>query len=92
MEGVVIVGVAVLYTAFFFAYPRWRKWEIARERRRHPNRAVAGLVGSVDEVFHPEAHQARLVWEAQQEVPAPAPDSDGSRPDLASGRIVIRLN
>ena len=42
--------------------------------------------------IHPNAYWAQLIWEAQQELPVPAPDSDKSRPDLESGRVVIDLS
>ena len=88
----VIIAVAVFYTAFFFAYPTWRKWEVARERRRHPGRTpTQGMVGTLDEVFHPHAYYAKLEWEAQQELPVPIPDSDRLRPDVYSGRVKIDL-
>ena len=84
------MGIAVFYIAFFLAYPSWAKWERERNRRNGTHRTVtAGLVGPIDEVFHPNAYQAALIWEAQQELPVPAPDSDKTRPDLDSGRIVI---
>ena len=92
MEWIFIGGLC-FWIAFFLAFPSWRKWEIERERRRNPKTAPVGaLVAPFDEVFHPHAYVANLEWQAQQEVPAPAPDSDGSRPDLASGRIRISLD
>lgn len=86
------VGLVVLFLAFLFAYPGWRRWEIARDRRRNPRTIpVGGLVAPLDEVFHPAAYEANLVWEAEKIIPAPAPDADGSRPDLATGRIRIDI-
>jgi hypothetical protein len=86
------VVVAVFFTAYFFAFPTWRKWELARERRRHPGRTkTQGMVGVFDEVFHPHAYYANLEWQAQRELPLPAPDSDKKRPDVYSGRVTIEL-
>jgi len=88
----VLVGIVVFYTVFFLVYPRWAKWERERNRRNGTRRTVtSGMVGTLDEVFHPNAHQAQLIWEAQQELSVPAPDSDKNRPDLESGRVVIDL-
>lgn len=88
-----LIGIMVLVIGFLLAYPRWAKWERARNRRNGTRRTVtAGMVGGIDEVFHPNAHQAALRWEAQQELPAPAPDSDKNRPDLVAGRVVIDLD
>lgn len=42
-------------------------------------------------LFHPSAHNARLEWQAKQELPAPIP-TPGDGPDrIESGRIVIDL-
>lgn len=88
----VLVGIAILFVGFLFAYPRWARWERERNRRNGTRRTVtSGMVGTLDEVFHPNAHAAQLLWEAQQELPVPAPDSDKNRPDLDSGRVVIDL-
>jgi hypothetical protein len=86
-------AVLVLMLVYLFVYSRWRKWEIARERKRKPRKAAAGgLIAPFDEVFHPTAYTASLIWEAEQSIPAPAPNADGGRLDLASGRITIDLN
>jgi len=88
----VIAGVAVVLVVFPFVFPRWRKWEIAREKRRKPRKASAGgLVAPFDEVFHPTAHSAILLWEAEKSIPAPTPDADGNWPGIGSGRITISL-
>jgi len=49
-----------------------------------------GGFGVIDEIFHPNAKDAREIWEAQTELPAPAP-IPGDRPDLDAGRITIVL-
>ena len=88
----VILGAGALLVVFLFVFPSWRRWEVERDRRRHPHKVPTGaLLVPFDEVFHPAAYEANLAWEAEQEMPAPAPDSDGSRPDLGSGRIRIDL-
>lgn len=85
-------GVALLIVAYLFAYPRWRRFEIARDRKRRPAGVPAGgLIAPFDEVFHPSAYEANLTWDAETQLPAPTPDSDGSRPDLDTGRIVIEV-
>ena len=87
---IALIAVVVFYAAFFFVYPSWRRWEVARERSRNPGRTVTqGMVGTLDEVFHPHAYYANLEWEAQQELPVPAPDADPARPDVYSGRVTI---
>jgi hypothetical protein len=88
----VIAGMAVVLAIFPVVYPRWRKWEIAREKKRNPRKVSAGgLVAPFDEVFHPTAYSAILLWEAEKSIPAPTPDADGNWPNLESGRITISL-
>lgn len=66
---------------------------IPRQRKKKPRkRSGGGLIAPFDEVFHPTAYTANLIWEAEQSTPAPAPNADGTRPDLASGRITIHLD
>ena len=90
--GFVIAAMAVVLVICPFAYPHWRKWEIVREKKRKPRKASAGgLVAPFDEVFHPTAYSAILLWEAEKSIPAPTPDADGNWPDLESGRITISL-
>jgi hypothetical protein len=88
----VFVGSAVLCVAYLFAYPRWRRWEIERDRQRNPHKVpVGGLVAPFDVIFHPTAYEANLIWDAETILPAPAPNADGTRPDLDSGRITINV-
>ena len=62
------------------------------EDRFRWRRQGGGFMGAAfDEVFHPDAKEARLIWEAQTELPAPAP-SPGDPPfDPESGRITLML-
>lgn len=51
----------------------------------------AALGGGLDEVFHPNAHDARQIWEAEVELPAPAHLPGDPGPDIEGGRITIML-
>ncbi len=57
-----------------------------RARRGEPGPTSGGLLG-FDELFHPAAHEARLVWEAEVELPAPAP-TPGDGPGVIQGRRI----
>ena len=66
-----------------------------RRRQRgdtHSQPSSGGLLG-FDELFHPSAHNARAVWEAEQEIPIPAPTLDrGPGVIEARRRIVLELS
>jgi hypothetical protein len=65
-------------------------WLIKGEREKARNSPQRGVIDSMDEIFHPEARAARLLWQAQIEVPAPAP-SPGDR-ILEEGKITIDID
>lgn len=53
-------------------------------------RLSGALPGLLDEVFHPQAYEARLIQEVQRELPAPAPvPGDGP---LEEGATRIRIS
>ncbi|RZU65070.1 hypothetical protein EV379_1390 [Microterricola gilva] len=88
-DAVPLLVVAGLLLAGFLLWPLLAPPMLAAERARRRKSVGSGMLGVVDEVFRPQAHDAHLVWEAQQELPAPAPlPGDGP---LASGRIRITL-
>ncbi|WP_322411317.1 hypothetical protein [Microbacterium invictum] len=47
-----------------------------------------GLLG-FDELFHPAAHDARLAWEAEQQIPVPAPTPDRGPGVIANGKTIV---
>lgn len=49
---------------------------VHRDRRRTGRALSAGALGGIDEFFHPAAHEARLIWEAEQVLPLPMPSPD----------------
>ncbi|CAN5238613.1 hypothetical protein BH11ACT3_BH11ACT3_05700 [soil metagenome] len=64
--------------------------------RRHPDQrgassATGGLVGSVDDVFHPEGAAAALALDEEQRLVQPIPTPDGDK-GIADGRIRIDLS
>lgn len=85
MMTVILVGCGLLVLAWFVAMP----WLVSAEKRRQRQRVQARVIGPFDEIFHPSAYQANIVWEVQTEAPAPAP-LPGDKA-LQDGRIVIRV-
>lgn len=83
--------VFVIFAGAFVVWFLFMPYFVRAEKRRQRKKAQSGTIGVFDEVFHPESHQARLIWEAQTELPAPAP-TPGDKPDLESGRIVINIS
>lgn len=64
-------------------------WMVRSEREQQKRTPTAGMIGIADEIFHPGAHQADLIWVAQTEMPAPAPLAGDPFPD---GKVQLRLD
>ncbi len=55
-------------------------------------RQGGGFIGAAfDDVFHPDAKEARVIWEAQTELPAPAPAPGDPPFDPEAGKITLML-
>lgn len=60
-----------------------------RRRRLDEPPSGGGLLG-MDELFHPAAYNARLIWVAEQIIPVPAPTPDKGPGVIEAGsRITI---
>ncbi len=88
-SAIVAVGL-VLFAASMFFWPRLFRWDSRRKRARDPRYAPPRVMGVFDEVFHPDAHAASQIQEAEHVMPAPAPLPGD--PFLTSGRITIDLD
>ncbi len=63
-----------------------------RKRRLDGTGASGGGLLGMDELFHPGAYNARMLWEAEQIIPVPAPTPDkGPGVIEASSRITIEV-
>ncbi|MEV8241936.1 hypothetical protein AB0O90_16955 [Microbacterium testaceum] len=81
----VVLCVPFVFAAVAYAVGR-------RQRRAGASPVSSGGLLGFDELFHPAAHDARIVWEAEQEIPLPAPTPDrGPGVIEAGGRITIEV-
>ncbi|MBD3940146.1 hypothetical protein IF188_00345 [Microbacterium sp. NEAU-LLC] len=81
------------FIALLFLLPLYFLWfafDSYRRRRRGETPAHStGGVAAFDSIWQPTAEDARVVWEAEQITPAPAP-TPGDGPGVIDGnRIVI---
>lgn len=83
----IAVAVIVVATASLLAFAPL----IHRDTRRRWEKDIGGGLGSaLDAVWRPSVEDAHAQWEAQVEMPAPAPSPGDKGVDV--GRIVIDLN
>lgn len=70
----------------------WRSAKRGPEAKQSARRQGSAVLGAgFDEVFHPNAHAARQIWETEVELPAPEHLPGDPAPDLEDGRITIML-
>ncbi len=80
--GAGIVGILIA--------PRLKRSEL-RRRLEGGGGALGGIGAGFDSVWRPSAEDAHAHWEAQVELPAPAPVAGGAG-RVEDGRIVIRVD
>lgn len=86
MEIAIVVAAVVVLCAFFIGWPA-----LVRHRRSSdPNYAPPRVIGVLDELYQPSAHNAELEKDVRREMSAPAPSPD--EPDLDRGRVTIDLD
>ena len=61
-----------------------------RRQRRGVGGSLSGIAGGMDAIWRPSAEAAHAQWEAQLELPAPAP-TPGDKGDLDGGPVVIEV-
>jgi hypothetical protein len=83
----IIVTVLVLVVVAIALAPRLKRDNLRRQLDGGGG-SFAGVGAGFDAVWRPSADEARADWEAQVEMPAPAP-SPGDKGGVDDGRIVI---
>jgi hypothetical protein len=83
----VAAGIAVAAVALA---PRLRRDNLRRQAEGGGG-SFAGVGAGLDAVWRPSADEARAGWEAQVEMPAPAP-TPGDKGRMEDGRIVIEVD
>ena len=85
METAIVIAAVVILCAFFIGWPA-----LVRHRRRtEPGYTPPRVIGVLDELYQPSAHNAELEKDVRRELSAPAPSPD--EPDLERGRVTIDL-
>ncbi len=86
---VLAVVVAVGLLGILLA-PRWKRDNLRRQLDGGGG-SLGGIGGGFDSVWRPSAEEAHTQWEAQVELPAPAP-TPGDKGRVEDDRIVIRVD
>jgi hypothetical protein len=87
--GAVLLGIVLVGTLTLIALaPRLKRDHLRRQFDGTAGGSLAGVGSGMDAVWRPSAEDAHARWEAQVELPAPAP-TPGDRGRLDDGRIVI---
>ena len=88
--GWLVMAAALVATAAGVALaPRMKRDNL--QRQLDGGGSFAGVGMGLDAVWRPSAEEARAGWEAQVELPAPAP-SPGDKGRMQDGRIVIDVD
>jgi hypothetical protein len=82
-------AIATVTAGVIFLAPRAQRNNLRRQLQGGGG-SLSGIGAGFDVVWRPSAEEARAQWEAQVEMPAPAP-TPGDKDQLHAGRIVIDL-
>lgn len=66
---IVALLIVVPIVAGFVALP----WILPRAKRHLGRKTQRGILGVVDEIYRPNAHEVAIIAEEREEMPAPAP-------------------
>ena len=89
--GWVVVTMVLAVTVVLIALaPRFKRDHLRKQLDGTAGGSLAGVGSGFDSVWRPSAEDAHADWEAQVEMPAPAP-SPGDKGNIDDGRLVIRV-
>lgn len=82
---IIVLAVGISLAAALIALP----WLFPAHRKRHARSVMSGAIDPFEEIWHPNGHETKHIWQAQAELPAPAP-LPGDK-TFKDGRITINL-
>ena len=89
--GWLITGAAIAVTVVAVALAPRLKRDNLRRQLEGGGGSFAGVGLGLDAVWRPSAEESRADWEAQLEMPAPAP-TPGDKGAMEDGRIIIDVD
>jgi hypothetical protein len=89
--GLVVAATIVISMVMIALAPRFKRAQLRKQLDGTAGGSLAGLGSGFDAVWRPSAEDARADWEAQVELPAPAPNA-GDKGRIRDGRLVIDLD
>ena len=88
---VVVAAVAATTVVLTALAPRFKRDQLRKQLDGTAGGSLAGVGSGFDSVWRPSAEEAHADWEAQVEMPAPAP-SPGDKGRIENGRLVIHVD
>ena len=74
VEGILLLlALPIVAAAVFSIYDARRRKRLGLKKRRA---SMGGAFGTMDELFHPNAHESRIIMEHKQEQRAPMPSPE----------------
>lgn len=87
----VLAAIALATIVIVSIAPRLKRLRLQKQLDGTAAGSLSGLGSGFDAVWRPSAEDAHADWEAQVEMPAPAP-SPGDKGRVEDGRLVIHVD
>jgi hypothetical protein len=85
-----LTAVGVVTAALIALAPRMKRDQLRKQLDGRAGGSIAAVGAGLDAVWRPTAEEAHAQWEAQLEMPAPAP-TPGDPGGIEDGRLVINV-